>query len=184
MYTPDQLAQNADALENPRAGDYWNEMFCPYFLVVAVYGDNIQVLDALPGDNCAKVENSNDTWGFDYSKSIIVDRAWMKKRVTYSHIDGFVANVYRDGKNHLAAVEEWKEFTSKQAGSKQIDKVVEQPLDQSLVFRLKERARIRRQAYTRKSVQEGKKDRISFLLYEAADEIERLSESKYRVNVI
>jgi ABC-type nitrate/sulfonate/bicarbonate transport system substrate-binding protein len=41
-----------------------------------------------------------------------------------------------------------------------------------LVFRLRERARIRRQIPTRKSVQEGKPDRISDLLEEAADEIE------------
>jgi hypothetical protein len=45
---------------------------------------------------------------------------------------------------------------------------------QSLVFRLEERARIRRQISTRKSVQEGKADRISDLLEEAAKEITRL----------
>jgi hypothetical protein len=42
-----------------------------------------------------------------------------------------------------------------------------------LVFRLKERARIRRQIPSRKSVQEGKPDRISDLLEEAAMFIER-----------
>jgi hypothetical protein len=47
---------------------------------------------------------------------------------------------------------------------------------QSLVFRLRKRAEIRRQISTRKSVQEGKPDRISDLLEEAADEIERLKE--------
>lgn len=41
-----------------------------------------------------------------------------------------------------------------------------------LVFRLKERARIRRQISSRKSVQEGKPDRISDLLEEAAAELE------------
>jgi len=45
---------------------------------------------------------------------------------------------------------------------------------QDLVFRLKERARIRRQIPTRKSVQEGAPDRIADLLEEAATEIERL----------
>jgi hypothetical protein len=45
-----------------------------------------------------------------------------------------------------------------------------------LVFRLKERARIRRQISTRKSVQEGKPDRISDLLEEAAERIEFLEE--------
>ena len=45
---------------------------------------------------------------------------------------------------------------------------------QSLVFRLRKRAEIRRQNQERKSVQEGKPDRISDLLEEAANEIERL----------
>ena len=45
---------------------------------------------------------------------------------------------------------------------------------QSLVFRLRKRAEIRRQISTRKSVQEGKPDRMADLLEEAADEIERL----------
>ena len=39
---------------------------------------------------------------------------------------------------------------------------------EDLIFRLKERARIRRQITSRKSVQEGKPDRISDLLEEAA----------------
>ena len=45
---------------------------------------------------------------------------------------------------------------------------------QSLVFRLRKRAEIRRQISTRKSVVEGQPDRIANLLEEAADEIERL----------
>ena len=46
--------------------------------------------------------------------------------------------------------------------------------DQSLIFRLRTRARIRRQIPGRKSVQEGARDRIADLLEEAASEIERL----------
>ena len=45
---------------------------------------------------------------------------------------------------------------------------------ENIIYRLRERARIRRQIPTRKSVQEGKPDRIADLLEEAADEIERL----------
>lgn len=48
---------------------------------------------------------------------------------------------------------------------------------QSLVFRLKKRAEIRRQISTRKSVQEGKADRLADLLEEAAGEIEHLEET-------
>lgn len=47
---------------------------------------------------------------------------------------------------------------------------------QSLVFRLRKRAEIRRQISTRKSVQEGAPDRIANLLEEAANEIVRLNE--------
>ena len=47
--------------------------------------------------------------------------------------------------------------------------------EQSLVFRLRKRAEIRRQINTRKSVQEGQPDRIADLLEEAANEIDRLN---------
>jgi hypothetical protein len=47
--------------------------------------------------------------------------------------------------------------------------------EQSLVFRLRKRAEIRRNIKDRRSVQEGQPDRIADLLEEAADEIERLS---------
>jgi len=50
--------------------------------------------------------------------------------------------------------------------------------EQSLLFRLRKRAEIRRQIQSRKSVQEGAPDRISDLLDEAADEIERLQNEK------
>jgi hypothetical protein len=48
--------------------------------------------------------------------------------------------------------------------------------EQSLVFRLRKRAEIRRQIPGRKSVEEGARDRIADLLEEAADEIERLKD--------
>jgi len=44
---------------------------------------------------------------------------------------------------------------------------------ESLIYRLRKRAEIRRQIGTRKSVQEGKPDRISDLLEEAATELEK-----------
>lgn len=52
---------------------------------------------------------------------------------------------------------------------------MELPLsEQDLVYRLRRRAEIRRQIPDRKSVQEGRPDRIADLLEEAAVEIERL----------
>lgn len=47
--------------------------------------------------------------------------------------------------------------------------------EQSLVFRLRKRAEIRRNNTERLSVQEGKPDRIADLLEEAASEIEKLT---------
>lgn len=53
--------------------------------------------------------------------------------------------------------------------------------EQSLVFRLRKRAEIRRQIPGRLSVQEGKPDKIANLLEEAANEIERLQDMVKRV---
>lgn len=52
-------------------------------------------------------------------------------------------------------------------------------MSDDLVYRLRKRAEIRRQIPTRKSVQEGSPDRISDLLEEAAEEIERLREYEW-----
>ena len=48
-------------------------------------------------------------------------------------------------------------------------------MEDDLVYRLRKRAEIRRQIPTRKSVQDNQPDRISDLLEEAANEIERLN---------
>jgi len=50
--------------------------------------------------------------------------------------------------------------------------------DEDLVYRLRRRAEIRRQIPTRKSVQDNQPDRLSDLLEESANEIERLSNMK------
>jgi hypothetical protein len=50
--------------------------------------------------------------------------------------------------------------------------------DQSLVFRLRKRAEIRRNIKDRKSVQEGARDRIADLLEEAALRIEELESNQ------
>lgn len=47
-------------------------------------------------------------------------------------------------------------------------------MSEDIVYRLRKRAEIRRQIPGRKSVQEGKPDRISDLLEEAANEITKL----------
>ena len=47
-------------------------------------------------------------------------------------------------------------------------------MEESLICRLRKRAEIRRNIPTRKSVQEGTRDRIADLLEEAANRIEEL----------
>jgi hypothetical protein len=61
-----------------------------------------------------------------------------------------------------------------------VKKEIERMIDnrQDLVYRLRKRAEIRRQIPTRKSVQENQSDRLSDLLDESANEIERLSNMK------
>ena len=54
---------------------------------------------------------------------------------------------------------------------------------EDIVYRLRKRAEIRRQISNRKSVQEGKPDRISDLLEEAANEIERLRDNNISAGV-
>ncbi len=56
--------------------------------------------------------------------------------------------------------------------------------EQSLVFRLRKRAEIRRQIKDRKSVQEGAPDRIANLLEEAANEIESLKKQVTALTVV
>jgi hypothetical protein len=116
-YDPEQQRRNnEEALANPNPGDYWNEMFCPYFVVVDVKDDDITVLSCLGGPTSfnrkhelnARISIDTGHWGFDYSKSMVVDRAWIEKAVRYDTIDGFVADVVRSEKTKKI-VEEWRE---------------------------------------------------------------------------
>lgn len=117
-----QDAANYNALENPQVGDYWTErIYCPYFLVVNVQGPKITVLSCLGGEHTfnrkhepnARVENADNTWSFDYSKSMIVNREWMERAVKYGSIEGFVADVQRNEKT-LKIAEEWAKHRAEQ----------------------------------------------------------------------
>ena len=55
-----------------------------------------------------------------------------------------------------------------------INNLIQNHVENDIVYRLKRRAEIRRQIPGRRSVQEGKADRIADLLDEAAQEILRL----------
>lgn len=114
-----QKSQNYESLDNPRIGDYWHEMFCPYFLVVDVKGDDITVLSCLGGPNsynrkhepCARVD-VKDGWTFDLTKSMVVNREWMSRAVKYSSIEGFCADVWNSEKTVTIAME-WRDWKQK-----------------------------------------------------------------------
>ena len=62
--------------------------------------------------------------------------------------------------------------------SNDIDNMLQKMVENDIVYRLKKRAEIRRQIPGRRSVIEGKPDRISDLLEEAAEEIMKLRREK------
>jgi len=112
-----QKLQNYESLDNPQIGDYWQEMFCPYFLVVDVKAKDITVLSCLGGPNSytrkhelnAKIELDKDHWTWDFSKSMVVDRNWIFKAVKYDSNEGFVADVWNSEKTVKIAME-WRDW--------------------------------------------------------------------------
>lgn len=116
--------QNQESLDNPRIGDYWQEMFCPYFLVTDVKNEDITVLSCLGGPNSynrkhepnAKID-TKDGWTFDLSKSMVVNREWMSRAVRYDSIEGFVADVGNSEKTVKIAME-WRDYKQKQIRNK------------------------------------------------------------------
>jgi hypothetical protein len=109
-WSPYSKEANQEALDHPQVGDYWHEMFCPYFLIVDILGDKYTVLCAFPNDKVAQDAriSGKDTWQFDYTKHSVVNKEWIKETVSYNNIPGFVADVVRNDKM-LAVVAEWRE---------------------------------------------------------------------------
>ena len=111
---------NEESLHNPRIGDYWQEMFCPYFLVVDVKDKDVTVLSCLGGPNSfnrkheldARIELDKDHWTWDLSKSMVVDRNWIFKAVKYDSGEGFVADVINSEKTVKMAME-WRDWKQK-----------------------------------------------------------------------
>lgn len=127
--------KNQQALDNPRPGDYWHERFSPYFVIVNREGDQFRVLSCMGGPHHylrkdelnARIEIDRDHWAFDYSKSMLVDREWIRRAVTYGSIDGFVADVARTEKTQLI-VTEWRDWYQRDMRRK-IDELEQQWAD-------------------------------------------------------
>ena len=118
----ERKVRNQQGLDNPMIGDYWQEMFCPYFLVVDVKNDDITVLSCLGGIYTRKHEPNaridvNGGWTFDLSKSMVVNREWMSRAVKYESIEGFVADVGNSEKTVKIAME-WRDYKQKQIRNK------------------------------------------------------------------
>ena len=64
-----------------------------------------------------------------------------------------------------------------------INNLIQSKVENDIVYRLKKRAEIRRQIPGRRSVQEGKPDRIADILDEAAEEILKLRRERNLRNV-
>lgn len=131
MNVDDRDSNNRAALADPQPGDYWHEMFCPYFIIVNKEGDRYRVLSCIGGPNSWDRKNelnarvdSRDGWHFDYSKSMLVNHEWIRKTVTYSSIEGFVADVVQSEKTKTI-VHEWREH-QRQAILKQITQLEEE----------------------------------------------------------
>jgi hypothetical protein len=83
----DRNAVNEKHCANPEPGDYWNEMMCPYFVVLSRIGNHVIVYqkrkDAGP---------NHWTWDTDNPEMMSLDQ--LRKKVTYDSIPGFVADVF------------------------------------------------------------------------------------------
>jgi hypothetical protein len=104
---------NRDALMDPHIGDYWHEMFVPYFVIVDIKDDVYTILNFIKtSPNSAYIDNG-DTWSVDYSKSMEVYKEWIEKKVKYSTMDNFVADVVRS-ERWSGIAQKWREYNEYQ----------------------------------------------------------------------
>ena len=112
--------KNQEAFDNPQIGDYWNERFIPYFLIVDIKKDQYTILNALehpdPSNVVAKVDTA-DGWYWDYSKTMVVDRAWLAEKLRYKTIPGFIAHVF-NSEGTQKMVTEWRDYKQKELRSR------------------------------------------------------------------
>lgn len=120
-FNEEREIRNQEAFDRPQIGDYWHEMFSPYFIIVDIRGDKYTILNALGGPDSflekqksytvARV-NVKDGWYWDYSKTMVVDIDWIRDKVIYRTIPGFVAYVINN-KGTQEIVTEWRDWKQK-----------------------------------------------------------------------
>jgi hypothetical protein len=93
-----QQLRNAQAVDNPQAGDYWHEMFCAYLLVVERRGDDVLIVrpkNTEPGYwtmNMDAIQHHPVAWLKDNVRGGDVVREWGAAFV--EHHLGYVPWVY------------------------------------------------------------------------------------------
>ena len=97
----DRELYNRAHAEYPQVGDYWHEMYCPYFMVLEVLENHVII--------CEKTKQvDNNHWTFDLDECKLISKEKLEKRVKYSTMDKFVADVVP--RNRLyPLVDEWRQ---------------------------------------------------------------------------
>jgi hypothetical protein len=94
-----QQELNAAALANPQPGDYWHEMFCGCFIVLAVTPETVTFCET-------KIDVDPRHWTWDVSKTSRVLREEFSKRLHYGSMpDKTWCDI--GTKRHLEFVEEF-----------------------------------------------------------------------------
>lgn len=102
MTKRDSFIENTKHLENPRVGDYWHEMFSPYFIVLQDNADDTFVI-------CDSFIHELDYWRFSLFESRTVTHDYLRKTVKYSSLDGFVADCTSSQKL-MQTVKAWQDL--------------------------------------------------------------------------
>lgn len=96
-----QAELNKEHLVNPVAGDYWHEMFSPYFLVMKNLGNGELVI-------CDSIIDYTEGWAFNIYEARTIKHEDLAAWVTYQRIDGFVADVMISKKRH-SLLDSWQD---------------------------------------------------------------------------
>jgi hypothetical protein len=89
---------NKSAFDNPKAGDYWSEHFCPVLVVLEACSDGTYIIC----DKKKTVDIHHWTWDLDQTRQVNKSHF---NRLKYGSIEGFWADV--DPEGHMWAVDEW-----------------------------------------------------------------------------
>jgi hypothetical protein len=82
----EQKQLNQEHFDSPRPGDFWQEMFCPYFIVVGIEDDLFWICDE-------RKSVDEVYWTWDVSKSRLVKKSYFNCVKYSASSQGFIADV-------------------------------------------------------------------------------------------